>query len=101
MWEQKKTTHVNQVVKFDFEDFATLVVEKRKNKQEIIDQYSINFEIFDVCTETVYMYDLKEVESCLKFIRTAVEKLYEEISYLNYLEIQSWVEDFEDELSAY
>jgi hypothetical protein len=101
MWEPKKITHPSVVVKLEYEDFAMLTVEKRRNKSSVVDEYEVTIDIFDICIETVYMYEFKEVEKCLVFIKQAVEKLYDEIGYYTELEIDQWIQEFEEDLNQY
>lgn len=101
MWEPRKITHPSVVAKLEFEDFALITVEKRRNKSQVVDEYEVTVDVYDICVETVYMYEFKEVEKCLTYIKEAVELLYDEIGYYTQGEVDQWVEDFENNLSQF
>ena len=67
MWEQIKSKHPSLMMKLEYEEFASIEVEKTLNG--IIAKYVINVEIYDICNDSCTFFDVKEVELSLKRIK--------------------------------
>lgn len=99
MWEQIKSKHPSVMMKLEYEEFATVEVEKTISGA--ISKYVINVEIYDICNDSCTFFDLREVESSLKRIKKEIEELYNEIPLFDDNDLENWVEDFHDLLNEF
>ena len=99
MWEQIKSKHPSVMMKLEYEEFASIEVEKNINGA--ISKYVINVEIYDICNDSCTFFDLREVESSLKRIKKEIEELYNEIPLFDDNDLENWVEDFHDLLNEF
>lgn len=99
MWEQIKSKHPSVMMKLEYEEFASIEVEKTISGS--ISKYVINVEIYDICNDSCTFFDLREVESSLKRIKKEIEELYNEIPLFDDNDLENWVEDFHDLLNEF
>lgn len=99
MWEQKKSKHPTIILCLEYEEFASIEIEKILKGS--IPQYTINVDVYNIINDSVILYDLKDVEKALNEIKKSIEELYEDIPLMNDDEITSWVEEFQDCLAVY
>ena len=99
MWEQKKSKHPSVIVMMEYDDFASIEVEKTKKGN--IFQYIVNIDVYNIYTDSAIFYDLKDIESALKVIKKQIEELYEDIPLFSDDDITNWIEDFQDIVSSF
>ena len=97
MWEQIKSKHPSVMMKLEYEDFASIEVEKMISGS--ISKYEVNVEVYDICSDSCAFFELKEVEVSLKTIKREIEKLYDEIPLFDEEDLEKWVDKFHDLLS--
>ena len=102
MWEQLKPRNQDMIINASYEDFASIQVERRKNKNsEDIVHYLVTVRINDITEQCLDLYKFDEVEKALAFIRREIEELYDNIPLYTDEEIEDWVENFIDLISEY
>lgn len=100
MWENVKTSRNTVILSLSYEDFATIQVEKRMRNNGMI-EYEISFHIEDVHDSIISCFKLEDVEKILKVSKSLIENLYDEIDGMDDIEIDEWIEDFEDQVNDF
>jgi len=101
MWEKLKPTHPEVVIYTQFEDFATIEVEKKTSKLSDIVHYIINVNVIDITEQTFDIYKFDDVEKALSEIRRLIEELYDEIPLYSDTEVEHWIDEFCDIIGEY
>ena len=100
MWENVKNSRNTVILSLSYEDFATIQVEKRMRNNGMI-EYEISFHIEDVHDSLISWFKLEDVEKILKVSKSLIENLYDEIDGMDDIEIDEWIEDFEDQVNDF
>ena len=93
MWKQIETSRNNILLYLNYEDFATIEVEKKTNNKGVT-FYEINFHIEDVTDQSVVCYKLEDVKVVLERAKDEIEEFYLDKDDYSDEEIYSWLDDF-------
>ena len=96
MWVQRKVKSSSIILSLDYKDFAFIEVEK--NKKGSVDFYTINFEIYDICSNSFVFYKMNEISTCLTILKEEIEKLYRNIYILNDEELEAFIDSLLDKI---
>ena len=99
MWEPKQIKHPSILMSLEYEEFASIEVEKRI--KGAIAQFVISINIFDIIEDSVVTFDLREVEKALSCIKKQIEELYDKIPLFDDDDLDEWIESFQENLSSY
>lgn len=99
MWNVKKNTKANIVMESEFEDFASLLVEKKF--KESIPYFTLDINIYDVLHEDLDFYKLDDLSNILKFVKNDIEYLYKNINTMSDDEYYSFIDDFKQKINEY
>lgn len=99
MWKQLRPTHATVILNTEFEDFASIEVEKINTKNTSISHYVIGINIYDITEQSVDVYKNEDIERVLRCVKNAIEELYEEIAEYSQEDIEDWVDHFCDLLT--
>lgn len=99
MWAQLKSNHPSVIMKLEFEEFASIEVEK--TLKGVIPQYVVNVDIYDIGSDSCVLFELKDIEKALKIIKKEIEELYNEIPLFDDSDIESWFDNFQDLMSGF
>lgn len=100
MWEQIKTTRNNVVLNLNYEDFATIEVEKKTNNKGIL-FYEISFHLEDVTDQSIICYKLAEVSKVLEKAKILIEELFVEKDDFTQEELYNWLDEFVENINEY
>lgn len=100
MWEQIKTSRNNVILSLNYEDFATIEVEKKTNNKGV-NFYEINFHLEDVTDQSVVCYKIEEVSKTLEKAKEMIEELYLDYEDSSDEEIYSWLDSFVEEINNF
>lgn len=99
MWKQLKPSHQTVILHTEYEEFASIEVEKINSKNTSIARYVIYINIYDITEQNIDVYKLEDIEKTLIVLRKEIENLYEEIEENNVHEIEEWIDHFCDVIS--
>lgn len=94
MWKQLKPTHATVILNTEFEDFASIEVEKMNTKSTSIVHYVIGINIYDITEQSIDVYKGEDIERVLRTLKKEIEELYEEIADYEKEDIDDWVDRF-------
>ncbi len=100
-WTTKKTNLPSVMISLEYDDFATVEVEKKKMKNSSLMQYVISVEIKDLFCESFIIDDFQEVEKALKEIKTQIEILYDNLDEYDEEDLNDWCEVFSDTIQEF
>ncbi len=99
MWNTKKNLRANVVSEIEYNDFASLKIEKKVKNNITI--YTLFINIYDVLEEELDFYKLEDISEILVYIKNSIEKLDREIDDLSDEEYLAWINEFKQKINEY
>lgn len=99
MWKIKKNLRANVIMELEYEDFASLRVEKKTNNR--IDSYTLFIDIYEVLNEELSFYKMDDMTNILTFIKTDIEYLANHIDMMSDEEYNRWIDNFLIKINEY
>ncbi len=99
MWETKKNTRANVIMELEYNDFASLRVEK--NNQGKIPSYTLFINVYSIINEQLVFYKLEDMSDILTYIKKSIEKFYNEIDDMSDDEYDNFIDEFLQRINEY
>lgn len=99
MWETLKLNQPNSILSLEYEGFASINVEKIQKGS--LYEYIVDINIYNLLEDSIVTYSMKELEKSLEFIKEKIEDLYNSYDSYNDIELNEWIDNFQDEIEEY
>lgn len=99
-WVNMIKKNDNEILSLNYRDFASLKVTKKSNKLNVM-CYELAIDVFAITEQTLYVYNIGDLEQILTKIKRSIEKLYSQIGLFDEDDLSKWIKNFEDVLSSY
>lgn len=99
MWETLKSNQPNSILSLEYEEFASINVEKIQKGS--LYEYIVDINIYNLLEDSIVTYSMKELEKSLEFIKEKIEDLYNSYDSYSDIELNEWIDNFQDEIEEY